>query len=238
MARLTPTALATDYDGTIAREGVVAPATVRALLELKSSGVRLVLVTGRELEDLRQVFDRLELFDRVVAENGALLYRPASGEMRLLGPPPPRDLITRLEAEGAAPLSVGHVIVATREPYEAVARRAIADFALPWRVILNKGAVMCLPEGVDKASGLRIALAELGLDPADALAVGDAENDLAMLEACGFPAAVANAGAELKRVSRFVAEGDDGDGVRQLIRRWLNDPAGMFSPAGRRAPGA
>jgi hydroxymethylpyrimidine pyrophosphatase-like HAD family hydrolase len=40
-------ALATDYDGTIAEDGVVADATLEALHELKHSGRKLLLVTGR-----------------------------------------------------------------------------------------------------------------------------------------------------------------------------------------------
>jgi hypothetical protein len=41
-----------------------------------------------------------------VAENGALLYRPATGERKGLGDPPPEDFIDRLKASGM-PLSVG-----------------------------------------------------------------------------------------------------------------------------------
>ena len=82
-------ALATDYDGTIAHDGVVDPPTIAALERLRASGRRLVLVTGRELPDLARVMPRLDLFDRVVAENGALLYRPESGAERPLAEPPP-----------------------------------------------------------------------------------------------------------------------------------------------------
>ena len=52
-------ALATDYDGTIAEDGVVAEATLEALRELKQSGRKLLLVTGRQLPDLKRFFPRL-----------------------------------------------------------------------------------------------------------------------------------------------------------------------------------
>ena len=77
-------ALCTDYDGTIAHHGTVDSATIAALEKLRASGRRLLLVTGREIDDLQRVFDRLDLFERVVAENGALIYRPASREERVL----------------------------------------------------------------------------------------------------------------------------------------------------------
>jgi hydroxymethylpyrimidine pyrophosphatase-like HAD family hydrolase len=66
--------LATDYDGTLAHDGIVDDATAGALMAFRRSGRRLLLVTGRELPDLVRVFPRIDLFDRVVAENGALLF--------------------------------------------------------------------------------------------------------------------------------------------------------------------
>jgi hydroxymethylpyrimidine pyrophosphatase-like HAD family hydrolase len=71
-------ALATDYDGTLAEDGKVRAEVLASLVRLKASGRRLVLVTGRELEELMAAFPRVDVFDRVVAENGALLYTPAA----------------------------------------------------------------------------------------------------------------------------------------------------------------
>ena len=73
-------ALACDYDGTLAHHGRVDEATLAALERLLATGRKLILVTGRELPDLLSVFPHLGLFERVVAENGALLYRPGSRE--------------------------------------------------------------------------------------------------------------------------------------------------------------
>src|SRR6187200_915419 len=111
--------LATDYDGTIATHGVVDDDTVGALERLRKSGRRIVLVTGRELEDLLLVFPHSELFDRIVAENGAIVYNPADRSITQLGEPPPAALIDALRARGVQPLSVGHVIVSSWEPNEA-----------------------------------------------------------------------------------------------------------------------
>ena len=91
-------ALATDYDGTLAHDGRVDEPTLAALERLRQSGRRLVLVTGRELEDLQKTFARLDLFERVVAENGALLYRPAAKEEKVLGAAPPRPFLEMLRA--------------------------------------------------------------------------------------------------------------------------------------------
>src|SRR5207253_6172125 len=154
-------ALACDYDGTIAWDSSVNERTISALQDLKNSGRKLLLVTGRELDDLVKVFPRLDLFDRVVAENGALLYRPATREERKLAERPPEEFIRELIHRGAERVSVGRVIVATWRPHETTAVECIRDFGLELQVIFNKGAVMILPSGVNKATGLTAALREL-----------------------------------------------------------------------------
>src|SRR5690349_21748311 len=99
-------ALATDYDETLAEHGAARPETIAALRRLRESGRRVILVTGRELSDLRRVLPDLSLFDRIVAENGAHVFCPETGEERLLGEPPSTAFIALLRSEGVAPLSV------------------------------------------------------------------------------------------------------------------------------------
>ena len=212
-------ALATDYDGTIAHDGVVDAPTLDALARLRASGRKLVLVTGRELDDLIRVLPQLDLFDRVVAENGALLYRPDTREERPLAPPPPPRFAERLREFEVDPLSVGRVIVATWEPNEGRVLDAIRELGLDLQIIFNKGAVMVLPAGVNKESGLRAALEDLAISPLDCVAVGDAENDAAFLDVCGCPVAVANALPSLKERAALVTEGERGAGVAELIAR-------------------
>src|SRR6478672_4660392 len=97
------TTLATDYDGTIAQDGSVDAPTLASLRALKETGRRLVLVTGRELPDLERVFPELTIFDRIVAENGGLLYMPASREERPLAPDPDPRLVVYLRERDVAP---------------------------------------------------------------------------------------------------------------------------------------
>ncbi|MBW4576027.1 MAG: Cof-type HAD-IIB family hydrolase [Aphanothece sp. CMT-3BRIN-NPC111] len=210
-------ALATDYDGTLASEGRVLEETIAALERLRQSGRKLILVTGRELDDLLRVFPEIELFDMVVAENGALLYRPDTREEKPLTSSPPEEFVKALRDRGVDPLSVGRVIVATWHPHETTVLEAIRDLGLELQVILNKDAVMVLPSGVNKASGLSAALSELGLSPHNTVGIGDAENDQALLSLCECGVAVANALPMLKECADFVTKGARGAGVVELI---------------------
>jgi hydroxymethylpyrimidine pyrophosphatase-like HAD family hydrolase len=213
--------LATDYDGTLAEHGHVHGSTWASVERWKASGRRVVLVTGRELEELLGICPRIELFDRVVVENGALIYRPSDRSETTLAARPPADFVKTLVEKGVGPISVGRVIVATWEPHRQTIESTIQAMGLELRVIPNKQALMVLPSGVDKASGLVAALREMGLTPADAVAVGDAENDLAMLKACGFSVAVANALPTVKEQVHLVTRGERGAGVAELIEEIL-----------------
>ncbi|MBY0458940.1 MAG: HAD-IIB family hydrolase [Gemmataceae bacterium] len=216
-------ALATDYDGTIAHDGAVDADTLAALDRLKKSGRKLVLVTGRELPDLQSIFPRLDLFDSAVVENGAVIYNPQTKETRVLADPPPPKFAESLRARGVKPLSTGHVIVATFVPHENAVLNVIRELGLELQVIFNKGAVMVLPSGVNKATGLVAALAELGLSPHNCVGVGDAENDHAFLRLCECSAAVANALPAVKETADVVTSGQRGVGVAELIGMMLAD---------------
>ncbi len=211
--------LACDYDGTLASLGRVAERTVAAIERLRSSGRKLVLVTGRQLDDLIRVFPHIALFERVVAEDGAVLYRPGTCEVRLLGEAPPEELVAALRARGVDPLSVGRVIVATGEAHESTVRKAISQLGVTRHVSLNKGAVMVLPAGVNKGTGLTAALGELALSASHVVGVGDAENDQAFLRVCACAVAVANALPAVRAQADFVTSGENGAGVVELIDR-------------------
>jgi hydroxymethylpyrimidine pyrophosphatase-like HAD family hydrolase len=216
-------ALATDYDGTLAEDGKVRPEVLASLVRLKESGRKLLLVTGRVLDELITTFPAIDVFDRVVAENGALLYTPSGPRprARALAKPPPPELTAALRMRGVTPLVCGRVIVATWRPNEQVVRSVIREAGLDLEVILNKGALMVLPSGVDKATGLISALDELGIDRASVVGVGDAENDDALLGACGVAVAVANAVPALAQRADLVTAGARGDGVIELCEQMI-----------------
>jgi HAD superfamily hydrolase (TIGR01484 family) len=222
--------LTCDYDGTIAHDGRCAPSTVEALRRVRASGRKLILATGRQLAELQEVFPEYAIFDRIVAENGAVLYRPASQDSKLLANPPAPEFVDELRRRGVHPLSVGQCIVATWHPFESTVLEVIREMGLELQVIFNKDAVMVLPSGVNKASGLQAALNELRLSPHNAVGVGDAENDHVFLGMCECGAAVANALPALKERADLVTDGSHGAGVEELIEKLLSEDLASLAP--------
>jgi HAD superfamily hydrolase (TIGR01484 family) len=224
-------ALATDYDGTLATGGAVGEQTFAALVRFREGGRKVLMVTGREMPDLMKVCPRLDMFDLIVAENGALLFDPATQKETLLAAAPTKEFVELLQQRKVTPMSLGRVIVATWQPHETTVLQTIRDLGLELQVIFNKGAVMILPPGVNKATGLAAALKQMNLSPQNVVAVGDAENDHALCRYCGASGAVANALPALKEAVTIRLQNHHGAGVEELIEMVLRDDlASVVSP--------
>jgi hydroxymethylpyrimidine pyrophosphatase-like HAD family hydrolase len=224
-------ALVTDYDGTLASHDTVSEEAVRALERLKVSGRRSILVTGRRLDDLLAVCPCARIFDLVVAENGGILYDPATREETRLANPPSKLLLQGLRTRGVELLEVGQIVVATTEPHRAAVQDLVWTLGLEAQVIGNRGAVMVLPAGINKATGLEHAVRKLGLSRHEVVGIGDAENDHSFLELCECAVAVANAVPSLKEVAAFVTAAENGSGVIELIEELIATDLGRVEGA-------
>jgi phosphoglycolate phosphatase (TIGR01487 family) len=209
--------IAIDFDGTLAENETVSPHTIEVLQQVKKTNRHLALVTGRELQDLERVFPEYRIFDYIVAENGALIHYVKTGSETLLGQAPAENFVAELKSSGVHPISVGKVIVATWEPHEKTVLEIIKQSGIELQVIFNKGAVMILPPGINKATGLQALLTSIHLSIHNIIAIGDAENDSAMLEVAAYAVAVNNALPALKERADYVTTGNAGTGVREIL---------------------
>ena len=209
-------AIAIDYDGTLTARDVPSRDVLDALHSARQRGILVVLVTGRILAELRAIFPACaEHVDLIVAENGGVV---AVGSLAMpLALPVPEELDGALRALGA-PFRRGQVILATSAAYELPILHEVQRLAPDCQLVRNRGELMIVPAGVSKASGLRYALLQLGVSPHSTVAIGDAENDLAMLESCELGVAVANAVDAVKARADVVLAEPDGAGVASVLR--------------------
>jgi len=207
-------AVALDYDGTLA-DGAVTPDTLTALAGARARGVRVILVTGRIMSELRAVFPEVDdHVDAVVAENGAVLVTHVG--VRLLAAPVSRAVSAVLAGRGIAHRR-GQVLIAGAAADEPAALEVIRELGLDCRLVRNRAELMILPAEVTKGTGLREALGELGLSHHNAIGVGDAENDHTLLDACEVGVAVANAVDAIRAHADMVLPLPDGEGVADLL---------------------
>ena len=208
-------AVAVDYDGTLA-EGPVGADTLAAVDEARALGLRVILVTGRIMDELKAVFpDVADHVDTVVAENGAVVFGPL-GVRQLAKPVAP--VVTAALTDRGIAHRCGRVLVACGALDEPAVLEVIRTSGLECRLVRNRAELMVLPAGVTKGSGLLEALAELGLSHHNTVGVGDAENDHSMLEECEIGVAVSNAVDAIRTHADVILDRPDGQGVADLLR--------------------
>lgn len=209
-------AVAVDYDGTIAEGGIPHSEALQALAELRARGVKVILVTGRILSELREQFPGADdSFDLIIGENGAVVSR--DGVDRPLVAPVPDQLVRAIAGAGVA-FQRGEVLLACQASDEAVVLSEVRRLGLECEMLRNRAALMVLPSGVSKGSGLFEGLGDLGISHHNTIAIGDAENDHSLLDVAEVGVAVANAVDSLKGHADLVLDQADGQGIASFLR--------------------
>jgi len=212
--------LALDYDGTLARDGVIDKHVKDAIAEVRARGIAVIIVTGRILSDLQRVAGDLHFADAVVAENGAVLAFP-NGHSWLIGRPPEPVFVDELRHRGIA-FTAGQCLLETDAALAPQILAVIRELELPFVLVFNRSRVMVLPQGISKATGLRRALAALRLSPHNAIGIGDAENDHDLLTACEIGVAVGWGSPALQRIADQVIRGAGPGDLAPYIRQASN----------------
>ncbi|HEX7282716.1 MAG TPA: HAD hydrolase family protein [Vicinamibacterales bacterium] len=210
-------ALALDYDGTIAFDDTVDPLIRDAIAAARTSGITVLLVTGRILDELRQVAGSLHFVDAVIAENGAVLHLPASNHTTLLGAALPAAFVTALRQRGIS-FRAGHSLIDADADDAPQLLQIIRNLELPLVLAFNKGRVMTTVQGLSKGTGLHAALDTMRLSARNTLAIGDAENDHELLRLAEVGVAVPWASASLRAVADAVMPGDGAAAVASYVR--------------------
>jgi len=216
-------ALACDLGGTLAVGDRISSKVRETLQRVRQAGVRLILVTGRTFFEVTRVCDCLELFDAVVAENGAVVYYPASAMIRDHELAVPARLSAELDQRGIQ-YQTGRVIIGAARGDEVAVREALAGARVTRDVIHDRGGLMLVPAGVSKGSGVQQVLRTLGLSPHDVLAIGDGESDLPLFDACGFSACPGDSIGSVRERVDWVLPGGHGDDVASGIAELVLEP--------------
>jgi hydroxymethylpyrimidine pyrophosphatase-like HAD family hydrolase len=134
------------------------------------------------------------------------------------------------------PDRVPKVLVRTGTACDATVVEAVQRVMGPDVVATASGRayVELVPPGTGKSEALRWLCADLGVEPADAVAVGDGLNDLGMLRLAGLAAAPANAPAEVRHAADIVLPSNDENAVAVLVDALLGD--GTLSSRRTRSP--
>lgn len=112
------------------------------------------------------------------------------------------------------------LLCADDEQTAAALRQAVAPSIAGHAAELTRALSWCLevkPTGVCKATAASALLRRWQVDPADALALGDGENDVSLLKLCGASVAMGNGCSQAKAAARFLAPSNADDGFATAI---------------------
>lgn len=212
-------ALAMSLDGTLSTVGRIEA----ALEQLRRSGRRVLLVSARRLGELGAVCPRLELFDCVIAENGAVLHWPARRESLSLCGPIPESFVKALRRRVHSHMERGQAVVQTHASHACALVETVRELGLELQVVFHGESALVVPPGVNKGSGLQEALLSLGLSTHEVVSIGSEANDHSLLEVSECAVAMADALPALKRRAAFVTRAPADAGVVELIEELVRD---------------
>lgn len=76
-------------------------------------------------------------------------------------------------------------------------------------------------KAVSKGTAIRHLAGKLGIDMSETMAIGDEENDRAMLEVVAVPVVMANGNPDIKKLAKHITTSNDESGVAYAIRNWV-----------------
>ena len=237
--------LALDMDGTLlTEEKTISAENKQAIYAALEAGVTVIFSTGRGVQSVLPYAEELGLQTPIVAANGSEVWKsPAELLKRELMPP---DLIRKLHqmaldydtwywayaVEGlfnkdkwAEDADNIHWLKFGYYTEDAEALRAIRATLESWDVLeitnSHPSNLELNPKGISKASGIEEVCKLLGITMSEVVAMGDSENDIAMLQAAGLGVAMGNAQESVKRMADLVTVSNEEHGVARIIHDFI-----------------
>lgn len=218
---MNPRIFAFDFDGTIAEEGQVPIEIIKIFRRAYSQTHALFLVTGRLFRQA-DIEGILPFLTGIVWENGAVLEHLPSQQVTLPFGTLPEPLVKDLEQTGIEMLT-GMAIAATWAQHESLVKQVSDQHhyfpTLDW----NKMALMILPTGANKGSGLKRLLEQCDLSSETLMAFGDGENDHSLLAIAETAVAVQDAVPSLQERAHVISKNPGPLGVVEILQDLLGE---------------
>lgn len=244
-------ALILDLDGTLVPYGYkfdrLPPLRVRNAINSAKKRVYVSTATGRPLQAVKSIIDRLALNGPCVICNGIQIYDPnnriiieeSSIDRKVLPEIMKVSKKHKLKAhyyDGLTDHEINHVTAKKKvlsvylpkiDPSEVdkveMDLKNISDIAVHKMPSWEKGFLSL--DITDKTTSKLHAISNvfkiLGVNKVETIGVGDSYNDYPLLMACGLKIAMGNAVKELKAIADFIAPPVEEDGVATVINKFI-----------------
>ena len=234
--------IALDMDGTLLRKDkTVSERTKKAIEDARKKGVTVVLATGRPIDGVTKYLEELDMYgenDYVLSYNGGLVLKTKNREaickIGLTG----EDLHYLYEISKELGVNINNIKINIEDfnklekdhsiikimmiDEEEVLQKAIDN--LPKEVYDKYTVVRSTPyfleflnKEVNKGVGVEMLAKHMGITLDQVITMGDAGNDLHMIECAGMGVAMGNAFEEIKEVANYITDTNENDGVAKAI---------------------
>tara|TARA_Y100001936_G_C16051063_1_gene657835 strand:+ start:1247 stop:1972 length:726 start_codon:yes stop_codon:yes gene_type:complete len=218
-----------DIDGTLLdRQGII-PEMIYLVRELERKGMVVSLASGRTLPNITPIHQSLGISGFIVGENGGMVWDSGKGHpiKALADGSRPKEAAQWLgtQIEGLNPEGIESnrwretewcltEVQDWEEVRDAIASSEWSDIS----VVPTGFAVHLTIPGHDKASGLRVAFEQRGIDPSRVIACGDAPNDIPMFDLVGFSVSVSRNYPEVVQAADLVTDAHGKEGSLELLK--------------------
>lgn len=224
-------ALLTDIDGTITDPTRrISTGSIETIRSLVDSGIEVVLASGNTSCFMDALSKMIGTKGTFIAENGGVFRVGFTGSLHTAGDQGVcrkalevlqghfRASETELELYSAM-YRFSDIAFARTVPVDEV-RSVLRNY--PVQVIDTGYAIHLQSPGINKGTALVDLAREMGLVPADFLAIGDSLNDIQMLKTAGIGITVANAHPDTKAVAQYIAKKEYGDGFVEAVEKYYS----------------
>jgi len=220
---MTYKAFVLDIDGTILDyDGLLNLEAANSIRWLRGLGYEVLLASGRGPWDTYYLEVFLGCTKVAVCENGGVLmtsptdfklYTDKTSSLEAY------DLLCKnFEDVKVKPVSARLTEVVLMRTFDSKEGQDILDKAeIPITIHDSKFAFHLTHKGIDKSIALSEGLKYLGIQPKEAIVIGDSETDVPMFDLCGYSIAVSNASDDVKSKANFVCTQAIGDGAVEAI---------------------
>jgi hypothetical protein len=222
-------ALLTDIDGTITDPTRrISTGSIEMIRSLVDSGIEVVLASGNTSCFMDALCKMIGTKGTFIAENGGVFRVGFTGSLQIKGDQAVvkkalEVLQTHFRASGkelelfSPTYRFADLAFARTVPVDEV-KTVLRDY--PVQILDTGYAIHLLSPGISKGTALVALAREMGLVPADFLAIGDSLNDIQMLKTAGIGITVANAHPDTKAAAQYVTGKEYGDGFVEAMEKY------------------
>lgn len=222
-----PKAVAVDIDGTITDSNKkIHLGAIAALRRLEEAGIPVILATGNVRGITYGLWRFIGASGPMVCENGGVVWHPEWGDPIVRADGGRAKMAAEMVGKKLGLDSQGITTNAWRESEwclfpdedlnainEIISNSEYSDLS----VIRTGFAIHLMEPHLSKGEGLAVALAKIGLDASEILAVGDAPNDISMFEYVGHTVAVGGSFEELSAIADVLSPFPHGETFQPLV---------------------